>query len=578
MKRRVSVTVSGVLLFCGVLMGPARAQETTAVNPEIERLKAQLAAQQEQIDQLRRTLEDQKKVLEDASRPKPPSLGEVASTTPVIPPSSVAPALHPSLAGTPGPQAASDVPPSPLQLKIGNASITPIGFMDFTAVFRSRDVGSSIGTNFGATPYVNAASGFGKLSELRLSAQNSRIGARIDTVAKGVKVLAYWESDFLGTQATNAAVSTHSDSFRMRLYWVDLKKDKWEILAGQSWSMLTPGRKGISPLPGDLFYSQDVDTNYQVGLTWTRAPQFRLVYHPSNIVTFGMSLESPEQYGGGSSGGGAITLVCSANNPNLTPAAPNKSCTPLNTAISSEINLGAATYNTPNLHPDVQAKLAFDPMVNGKLMHVEFGGVFSSFKTYNPTTGSKYTKQGGGGQFNFNFELAKNFRLIGNQFLSDGEGRYLFGQAPDLIIRPDGSPSPVHSASTVDGFEYQVHNSQFYAYYGGIYIGRDVAIDTSNNLSAGDPTKPPAKYPLIGYGYKGSPNSQNRSIQEATFGLTQTFWKSPEYGALSLMLQYSYLLRNPWAVASDAPKNANNNMVWLNLRYTLPGAPPSTPK
>ena len=37
---------------------------------------------------------------------------------------------------------------------------------------------------------------------------------------------------------------------RLRLFWVDVTKDKWEFLAGQSWSMLTPNRKGISALPG----------------------------------------------------------------------------------------------------------------------------------------------------------------------------------------------------------------------------------------------------------------------------------------------------------------------------------------
>src|SRR5208282_3394245 len=147
-----------------------------------------------------------------------------------------------------------------------------------------------------------------KLSETRFSAQNSRIGARIDALVHGVKVLSYWESDFLGTQSTNAGVSSNSNSFRIRLYFVDLTKGKWEVLGGQSWSMMTPGREGISPLPSNIFYSQDMDTNYQVGLPWTRAPQFRLLYHPSDTVTLGFALEQSEQYGGGSSGGGAIVI------------------------------------------------------------------------------------------------------------------------------------------------------------------------------------------------------------------------------------------------------------------------------
>ena len=85
MKKRVLATLGGVLLLLGALGTSARAQEAAVPNPEIERLKTQLAAQQEQIDQLRRTLEEQKKVLDQASQPKPPSLGQVASTTAIIP-------------------------------------------------------------------------------------------------------------------------------------------------------------------------------------------------------------------------------------------------------------------------------------------------------------------------------------------------------------------------------------------------------------------------------------------------------------------------------------------------------------
>ncbi|MFN7992928.1 MAG: hypothetical protein U0Q18_04980 [Bryobacteraceae bacterium] len=554
MRRRGLVIVAGAIL-CGALLGPAGAQQTAPVSPEFERLKAQLAAQQEQIDQLRHALEEQKKTLEEASRPKPASIGEVASTTPIIPATSVAPALHPSLPAIPPSQASSEPPPSPLQIHIGTATIMPVGFMDFTGVFRSASAGSGIGTNFGSIPYNTSPTA--RLSEFRLSAQNSRIGARIDAMVHGAKVLGYWESDFLGFSPVNAGVSTNSNSFRMRLYWVDVRKDKWEILGGQSWSMLTPGRKGISPLPSDLFYSQDVDVNYQVGLTWSRQPGFRLLYHPSNIVHLGLALESAEQYGGGSGGGGVITMPASLyTNP---PSGTNAPSGP----YGNQINTGNQTFNTPNLHPDVIGKIAFDPMVNGKLMHVEFAGLLSSFKFFNPLNGQHYTTQGGGGSANFNLELAKNFRFIANTYFSDGGGRYLFGTAPDLIIRADGSPSPIHASSTVDGFEYQAKNTLFYAYYGGVYIGRNTAIDPAN------------KNALIGYGYSGSSNSQNRTIQEGTFGLTQTFWKSPNYGSLQFMLQYSYLFRNPWYHASTAPRDAHNSTVFINLRYALPGGPPS---
>jgi hypothetical protein len=439
---------------------------------------------------------------------------------------------------------ASESQESPLQFRIGTAYITPVGFMDLTSVWRSTAPGSSIGTNFGSIPFGNTTQG--RLTELRLSAQNSRIGSRIDAKVSGANVLAYWESDFLGFVPTNAPVSSNSDTFRLRLYWVDVKKDKWEILGGQSWSMITPGRKGISPLPGDLFYSQDIDVNYQLGLTWSRDPQFRFVYHPSGTVAMGVSLESPEQYIGGSAGGGQITL----------PSA-------LATPYASQLDNGGTTLTVPGLHPDIVAKIAFDPKLpGGRALHFEIGGTARTFRVWNPLVSQHFTTTGGGGQANLNIELFKGFRLLTNNYWSDGGGRWIFGQAPDLIVRSDGSLSAVHAGSTVSGIEFTKKNTLLYGYYGGAYIARNVTTDAATGK-------------FVGYGYPGSPNSQNRSIQEGTFGFTQTFWKDAKYGALSLMGQYSYVLRDPWVVSAGQPKNAKTNMVFFNLRYALPGSAPT---
>jgi hypothetical protein len=140
----------------------------------------------------------------------------------------------------------------------------------------------------------------------------------------------------------------------------------------------------------------------------------------------------------------------------------------------------------------------------------------------------------------------------------------MFGQAPDLVVRSDGSVSPLHSGGTVDGFETVMNkNTLLYAYYGGIYIGRNVAID-ANGTS------------LVGYGYRGAANSQNRAIQEITFGLNQTLWKDPKYGALNFMAQYEYLTRAPWYWAAGVAggKGTHDNTIYVNFRYTLPGGVP----
>ena len=441
-------------------------------------------------------------------------------------------------------QASTQPEPSPLQFRVGDAFVTPLGFMDFTTVFRSADAGSGIGTNFGSIPFN--ATPTAHLTELRESPQNSRIGARIDAIVKGARVIAYWESDFLGNNGGNVAVSSNSNTFRMRLYWVDMRKNKWELLGGQSWSLITPGRNGISPLPSDIFYTQVTDANYNVGLPWGRLPQFRMVYHASNTTAAAISLEESEQYIGGS-GGGVITFPSNSN------IAAN---------YANQLNSGTQTFATPNAAPDVIGKLAYDPMIGRLAQHIELAGLYREFKVYNPANGVKYTAPGANVALNMNLALTKGLHVLSNNFYGQGGGRYLFGTGPDLVVRGDGSIAAIRNAATVVGLEAGAGpNTLFYAYYGDAYFGRSSVIDGAGKLA--------------GYGYTGAPNSQNRNIQEGTLGMVQTFWKNPRYGALQFMLQLAYYNRDPWYVAAGAPKAAHNATAFLNLRYSLPGAAPS---
>src|ERR1700742_5245895 len=122
------------------------------------------------------------------------------------------------------------------------------------------------------------------------------------------------------------------------------------------------------------------------------------------------------------------------------------------------------------------------------------------------------------------------------------------------------APAP---PATTSVSRWSTPKQAFAIYYGADCYGRNFFPDTANLAHPGT---------IIGFGGPGSPNTNNRAIQQATFDWLQTFWKSPRYGALQTYVQYSYLTRNPWYVGADDPKNAHMSMVYAGFRYVLPSS------
>ena len=138
--------------------------------------------------------------------------------------------------------------------------------------------------------------------------------------------------------------------------------------------------------------------------------------------------------------------------------------------------------------------------------------------------------------------------VLANAFWSDGGAHYLVGTGPQLVVRPnfagtDVSLSMVHAGAGSAGLEWRASQKEAFAvYYGADYFGRNFFPDTTNTTNPGT---------IIGYGGPGSPNTNNRAIQQVTFDWLLTFWKSQRHGALQYYTQYSYLTRAPWFVAPD---------------------------
>src|SRR6266550_3690615 len=535
---------------------------------ELESQRAALKAQQLKMEALEEKLHATPSEPVNASAEAPTTISGATPAAAI----GTTPRTLSATAATPA-QGATEEKPSPLYFKIGAAEFYPLGFMDLTSITRTTQLGG-IGTNFGSIAFNNTIAG--RLTEERLSAQNSRIGLRTHAKFGEADVTGYLEADFLGFLPPNGHDTSNSDSLRLRLYWVDYKRGMFEMLGGQSWSFLTPNRTGLGALPGDLFYSQDVDTNYQLGLTWARQAGVRFIVHPNNNVAIGLALENPEQTLPGSvvlppfsSTGKALNLAGGYGGQFDTNSG--------NTSNATAANNG----NTPNLHPDVILKTAFDAKPGGHAVHLDVAGLLRSFRAVNlidPTSTAASTKrstiQGGGIAATLNLELVKNFRLITAGFYSYAGGRYIASTAgPDVIVRPDGSLSGVRSGSGIGGIEYQPNpKTVIYAYYSGAYFGRntDAVVTTVNTPATGTVTGTCTVTTPSGYGFypgsavlasgtgtctapAGSPNSANRYIYEPTFGLHYMLWRNPNYGDIRLMTQYSYVSRTPWFVASGQP-------------------------
>jgi hypothetical protein len=528
-----------VVLASGMALGQAANNSSAAagsVADELKALREAIGEQQKQIAQQQQQIQTLEQQLQQNTAGTPHLTDASLHTAPVPVNTSVV-------------QEVEKAKESPLSFRIGGADFTPGGFVDFENVFRTTNSGASITTPFGAIPFSNTVQGH--LTEFRSTGQYSRYNLKISGKFGANNVVGYIEGDFNGNDAANVFVTSNPHTNRLRLYWLDLKRGKWEFLGGQTWGMQTPNRVGLSPMPSDVFVTIGEDAQTHVGLPYTRAAEFRAVYHFSDHFQWGVGLQNPDQF----VGAGEVIF----------PFAFNAALGP---------QLDAANQTTvPNAFPDVHTKMAWDADNNGKHFHFELGGLVTSVKTtvvpIGGTTFQGHTSIGGGIDAAFNFELFKGFRVLANGMYGDGVGRYLIGLAPQTVIRPIATGpgtftidnSLVHSGMAIVGLEATAKKSQFGFYYGGMYAQRNAFADV---------TSPLVTKPIIGFGGINSPNSANRAIQEGTFDWTQTFWKNPQYGAVLLVTQTSYVTRAPWFVPAGAPKNAHLVMGYVSMRYVLP--------
>src|SRR4029077_11295825 len=342
-----------VVLASGLALGQATANNsgsagTGSVADELKALREAISEQQKQISQQQQQIQTLQQQLDSKTSGTPHVADAALHTAPVPVKATVV-------------QETEKPKESPLSFRIGGTDFTPGGFVDFENVFRTTNAtaaaGNPIATSFGGIPFSNTVAGH--LTEYRSTGQYSRYNLKISGKYGANNVVGYIEGDFNGNDAANVFTTANGHTNRLRLYWLDLKRGKWEFLGGNSWGMETPNRNGLSPMPADLALTLGEDANVHVGIPYTRAGEFRAIYHFSDHFQWGVGVQNPDQFSG------AATF----------PLA-------FNAVLVTQFDPGQA-IGTANGCPDIHTKLALDDDWNGRHFHFEAGGILTSAKITN---------------------------------------------------------------------------------------------------------------------------------------------------------------------------------------------------
>ncbi len=478
----------------GKAMGVAWAVVSAAAQDgsEMAALRAQLAAQGEQMRAMQARIEALETRL---GRPSGQSGAAVAPSPPSPPP---------PVSGPAEPRARMHIS----------------GYADVTGIYRSTFTGAGISTPFGSIPLERAPEA--QLGEFRGSGAHSRLSFRLDTRLGGRDLTTYIETDFLAAAQPNIFAGSNGHPLRLRLYWAQWRGKQWELLGGQSWSLLAPNRQGISPDHFAIMHTRLIDPNYSVGLAWTRQATVRVTRRWERW-TGAVAVENPEQ---------------NILDPREVP----------------EDVRGLANRTTPgsNIRPDLLAKLAYDTAG----AHLEVAGVGRNFQVYSTRLGVKHNAIGAGVSLAGVIHAGKWVDLVSQNYVSSGGGRYTQGLAPDVVVRPDGRLVRVLSASFLEGIELNLPAGWQVYGYGGLVYGRRAAYRTAGGE-------------WVGFGAPTGSAVDNRTVAETTVGFRHFFWSEEGRGGLSYAVNYSYLNRRLWEM-NTAGALGRTHMVYTSFRYNLP--------
>ncbi len=472
---------------------------------------------------------------------------------------------------TPGSYAMAPIEPALPQLKqgtfqVGGVRVTLGGFIEAASIFRSRNEVADLASSFSTgIPLPNSP--LYHENEERFSARQSRFSVMAQGNPDPVTTLtAYFEGDLLGAAPT--ANSNESDSYTPRLRHAFAVYDRSDLglyfLGGQTWSLLTQDKKGISYMLSGVNPPVGIDAQNFVGFVWTRQPQFRVVKtFADGMFSVGASVENPQTvyYAGPN---GEPSNLGTVNVSNTGGSGLNSPSTSNSEGVGSNVQ-----YST-EVAPDVVGKVAFDPSWG----HIEAYGIarFPHDHIANATTGislSNTTVAGGGGAALFVPIVPHMLDFQASVLAGRGIGRYGSAQLPDAIVGADGKPDPLPETEALVGLiGHPTPMLDIYGYFGSEqesrrYYALDVKGKTEQ-FGYGDPLYPNTSCDVeLGSG-SGCVGNTSGVIQ-AAIGAWWKFEKGP-FGTMQVGPEYTYTRRTIFQGVGPTPKT-DENTIFLSFRY-----------
>lgn len=549
---RQCATALGCLLAVQSAMAHSAKAQTPPPDSQIQSIQQQIKLLQSQLNHLKSDLASRDravKAAQDRAQAAEAQAQQAAASAQAAHAAQVA-AVQPVAAPTPpaGP------PLGQGQFKVGPLTVTLGGFAAAEGVYRSRNMGASIDTNFNSIPFANNPNYH--TGEFRETAQQSRLSllteGRIDDVQK---LTAYVETDFLSAGTSSNSNQSNSYTLRLRQFWGSYDNTNWglHVLGGQAWSLATMYRTGLIPRQENVPLT--IDAQYVVGFNWERQAQLRVVKDfDDHKIWAGLSLEEPQTIFGSSAG------------PNCLTGAPASTATGGGSLEFTECggsNVNSTQAYSDNIAPDIIAKIAADPGWG----HYELYGLlrFLGGRVSFPGHGQNYqtTGEGIGGAMLLPLIPSKlEFQLSG--LIGKGVGRYGTSQIADATFAPNGQIEPLSEYSVMGGFVgHPIPAVDVYAYAGA------EGADSKSFAGTAGYGNPAAN--LSGCVVElGSCSAVTSNIVEGTVG---AWWriKSP-YGTVQLGAQYEYVNRNAFSgtgatKGSIVSPSSDENIFLFSVRY-----------